>query len=74
MNRAELVDHLAIAEQHVQDGADHIVQQRARIDAGVHFHDEALRMLETLEDLQAVFVLDRDRLLAELHKLDAGAG
>ena len=69
MDRRMLMDHLALAEQHVEQGKEHIDRQTALIaKLECNGYDSALarKLLGTFQDLQALHTGDRDRLHREL--------
>jgi hypothetical protein len=69
IDRAIVMDHLALAERHVREGERHVARQREAVleferdgyDAGL-----ARRLLQQFEVLQKTHIADRDRLRAEL--------
>lgn len=77
MNRAMLLDHLRLAEAHVQSGERHIALLRRRIaeletgnlDARL---EQARALLDTLLHSQALHIDHRDRLRVDLTVADAG--
>jgi len=69
VDRAMLTQHLARAEELVHVGAEYVAgQQRLVADLEGHGHDGRLarELLTTFEQSQAMHVVDRDRLAAEL--------
>jgi hypothetical protein len=69
MDRAMLLDHLAIAESHVAQGERHIAEQQERIATLARDgHDivAAEELLRTLLETQRLHVADRDRIREEL--------
>ena len=69
MDKAMILDHLALAEQHVRQGRRHIAQQkRIILDLmnGGHDTSMARSLLVNFEDLLRTHVADRDRLKREL--------
>jgi hypothetical protein len=69
MDRAMIQDHLNQAERHIADGERHLSNQRALIAELEHDgHDTsaAKSLLRQFEELQALYVADRDRLRTEL--------
>lgn len=69
MDRAVLEDHLAQAERHVAEGARHVARQRELVaELKNHGHDwrAAMELLQEFEQMQALHIADRDRLLKEL--------
>lgn len=68
-NLALLRDHLAIAERHVASGNRVVTRQRrlvSKLEADGHDTREAQALLARFEDLQALHIADRDRLIDEL--------
>ncbi|MGY8711956.1 hypothetical protein RAD16_39995 [Bradyrhizobium sp. 18BD] len=71
MDRAMLQDHLAIAERHISEGAEHLARQQELIDRlANHNHDTsgALAVLRTMRETQAIHIADRDRIMQELER------
>jgi hypothetical protein len=71
MDKAMILDHLAIAERHVTQGCGHIAQQkRVILDLANGGHDTSMArsLLVSFEDVQRMHVADRDRLKRELAK------
>jgi hypothetical protein len=69
MDQKILEEHLAQVERHVSLGRSAIVRQREivyRLERDCHYAVEAKRLLATFEELQNIYVQDRDRLLKEL--------
>ena len=61
--------HLAEAERHIAQGADHVIKQEsliAELDRDGHDTTEAKKVLATLRETQALHVEGRDRILKEL--------
>jgi hypothetical protein len=74
MDRQTAIEHLAQAEKHVALGAKLIEKQRESVDLlDMHGHDgsQARALLVQFEKVQATYVADRDRLLAEVQELRA---
>jgi hypothetical protein len=72
MDRAMIEEHLAQAERHVALGEHHIALQRERVaKLGRDGHDftQASVLLTNFEELQAIYVADRDRLEGKLADL-----
>jgi hypothetical protein len=72
MDRARLMERLALAERHVREGACHVARQReivAQLKGHSHDAASARDLLTQFEALQALHVSDRDRLRAELAAL-----
>ena len=70
--RAMTRDHLEQAQRHVVEGDRHIVRQCeliADLERGGHDTHEARALLLQYEDIQVLFVSDRDRLQAKLAAL-----
>lgn len=64
-----LRQHLAQAERHVAEGERRIARQRelvAELARDGHDTDQATQLLRQFEELQALHVVDRDRLRKEL--------
>jgi hypothetical protein len=75
MDRATLEEHLALAAAHVAAGERLVARQRelvAQLERDGHDTLEATKVLNQLEQLQALYIADRDRLRKELG-LQAGA-
>ena len=69
MDRAIIQDHLAQTERHVSQGKEHISRQReiiADLERGGHDSKAARALLVQFEEMQALHIADRDRLLREL--------
>jgi hypothetical protein len=69
LSRRTLMDRLAKAEETVASGAQHVLQQRAalaRLGRDGQDAADASRLLALFEQVQAVHVADRDRLLREI--------
>ena len=68
-----LIDHLALAERHVAEGATILERQRALIKersrAGQSVED-AEELLRSMEETQEMHIADRERIRRELAKLD----
>ena len=74
MDRAILLDHLALAERHVAEGDRHLMRQReivAEIEEAGRDSALARGLLLTFEGSQATHIADRDRLLRELEGASA---
>ena len=72
MNRASIVEYLAVAERHVAQGEDNIARQReiiAEFQQGGHDTTAALDLLRVYEQTQAANFVGRDRYRAELAKV-----
>ncbi len=70
MDSAMLFDHLARAERQVAEGERHVATQRelvAKLGRDGHDTEQARLLLKQFEDLLALHVADRDRLLREVH-------
>jgi hypothetical protein len=68
MDRKMLKRHLAQANVHVETGRKHIVRQRkviAKLERGGHDTKQARALLDQ-EELQAMHIADRERILREL--------
>ena len=62
-------DHLALAERHVADGERHVARQKRlvyELERDGHDVTQAVTLVSTFEDTQALHVADRDRLREEL--------
>jgi hypothetical protein len=71
MDRTLLLQSLVEAERHVAEGERHLAKQEALIaelDRGGRDAEEARTILDTLRELQALHLQDRDRLLKELQQ------
>jgi hypothetical protein len=69
MDRAMIEEHLAQAERHVAVGEHHIALQRervARLERDGHDFTQASALLTNFEELQAIYIADRDRLEGKL--------
>jgi Spy/CpxP family protein refolding chaperone len=69
MDRATILNHLAQAERHVNMGAQHVSSQLSlieRMQRDGHDVTAARQLLEQFEEIQALHIVDRDRLRAEL--------
>jgi len=67
--RALIEDHLALAEKHVTKGERCVAEQRERVlrlERGGHDTTEALVLLARFQELQELYVSDRNRLRKEL--------
>ena len=63
------MERLALAEEHVALGAKNVARQReiiAELERDGHDATQAWELLAQLEQLQAMHVADRERLLGEL--------
>jgi hypothetical protein len=73
MDSKMMHEHLALAERHVAEGDRHLSRQRALIaelKRDGHGTGQAIDLLRTLEDTQATFIADRDRIRNELSKAE----
>ncbi|HSC19371.1 MAG TPA: hypothetical protein VLC74_10685 [Rhizomicrobium sp.] len=64
-----IIDHLRLAETHVAEGEHHVARQRelvAELDRDGHDTSQGRRLLLEFEELQAMHIADRNRLLREL--------
>jgi hypothetical protein len=69
MDRALLQLHLAEAERHVAVGERNLLRQRyliATLERDGHDTTDAVALLTSFSELQAIHIADRDRLLREL--------
>lgn len=76
MNREMLADHLLLATKHVEEGARHVLRQRAlvaELKRDGHDTGEAERLLAKFEELHTMHRADRDRLARELAELEQSA-
>jgi hypothetical protein len=73
MDRAQLAQLLQQAEDRVRQGEDHIRRQQriiAELERDAHDPSMARQLLATFEDLQALHVAGRDRLIRALAEYD----
>jgi hypothetical protein len=71
MPQWRLMENLALTEEQVALGAKHVARQReiiAELERDGHDTTQALALLAHFEQLQAMHIADRDRLLGELHE------
>jgi hypothetical protein len=71
MDRQQTMEHLALAEEHVRVGAKNVARQRemiAELERDGHDTTQARSLLAHFEQVQAMHVADRERLLRELHR------
>ena len=71
MDRTMLLQHLALAERHISEGAEHLAKQQELIDRlASHKHDtkDAMAVLTTMRKTQANHLQDRDRVVKELEQ------
>jgi hypothetical protein len=78
MDRAMMLEHLAQAAHHVATSYKNLGRQRALLAkfASENRHEEATRaaeLLVELEEMQMMFIVDRDRLIEELGDFDLAA-
>ena len=69
MDPALISDHLAAAEGHVAEGLAHLNHQRsiiAELERDGHDATLARELLATLEETQAMHIVNRDQLAEEL--------
>lgn len=69
MDRRVLLEHLAQAERHVDEGERHLAQQRAHVDElerDGHDSSVARELLRTMERTQVLHLSDRERMRREL--------
>ena len=69
MDRAMLLEHLALAEEHIQLGSQHIARQQQiieQLEAHGRNTFEARRMLQNFEDAHALSLAHRGRIKTEL--------
>jgi hypothetical protein len=78
VKRALVLDHLQQAERHVTDGRwrvfrqGELVAQLKRL--GGYYADDAVQMLRQFEDVLALQILQRDRLVSEMAEIDNHLG
>jgi hypothetical protein len=75
MDRQMVLDHLALAEQHIADGKTTIERQQtliAELERGGHETTRSRELLSQFLQTQKMHEEDRKRLRRELAKLDAG--
>jgi GTP cyclohydrolase II len=68
-DRSKLYEHLAIAEEHVAAAERSLVRQRgivAELERDGRNTAQALALLAYFEEVQAMHIAERDRLLREL--------
>ena len=71
MERATILEHLALAEKHIKEAEAHIAQQReiiAQIRSVGQDSSIAEKLLGSFEEMQLLHLADRDRIRAELAK------
>jgi hypothetical protein len=74
MDRAMLLNNLAMAESHISEGEQHLMRQQkiiARLQRnrpGSEALKQAISLLETMERAQRSHLADRERLKRMLHK------
>jgi hypothetical protein len=69
MDRQMLLEHLAMANKHVETGERHVRRQReliAELERDGHDTASARQLLEQFEKLQEMHIADRDRIQREL--------
>jgi len=69
MDRHILLEHLALAERHVDEGEGHLAQQRAHVDElerDGRDSSVARELLHTMEQTQVLHLADRERIRREL--------
>jgi hypothetical protein len=71
MDRQMLREHLQLAEKHVDEGEQHLRDQRRIVDelerdGHAKSAEKARELLATMEQTQALHLADRDRLRAQL--------
>ena len=67
-------EHLAQAERHVREGVAHVQRQRhlaVELERKGHDASTAWRLLNQFEELLALHIQGRDRIMAELKKIEA---
>lgn len=72
MDREIHLRHLAMSERHIAEGNRHLAAQEAliaRMDQLGQSTTEALRVLATLRETQALHIQHRDHILDELSRL-----
>lgn len=70
LNIAMLRDHLVMADRHVATG-NRVVTRQRQLETDGHDTREALALLARFEDLLALHVADRDRMIDELKSAEA---
>jgi hypothetical protein len=73
MDRAELAQLLQQAEDRVRQGEDHIRHQQriiTELERDAHDSSMARQLLATFEDIQALHIAGRDRLIRTLAEYD----
>jgi hypothetical protein len=76
MDRAQLAQFLQQAEDRVRQGEDHIRHQQriiAELERDAHDSSMARNILATFEDIQALHIAGRDRLIKALAEYDRRA-
>lgn len=76
MDRSVLEQHLALAQQHVIEGMDHLARQEtivAELERDGHDTAEALKVLATLRDTQKLHEQEVERIMMELKQQVASA-
>jgi hypothetical protein len=71
MDRAILLEHLELAEEHIEIGSRNIARQEEIIEKlQAHGHDTrvARQMLKSFEDARALCLEERERIQAELDR------
>src|SRR4029078_2107860 len=72
----QIIEHLALAQERVAIGAENIARQYGivgRLATDGHDTTSALAILSNMQELQAMHVAHRDRLLTALERLRAGS-
>ena len=77
MGRTMVEDHLAIAERHVLEGEQYLIRHRTlvtKLEQGRNpaATSEAQTLLAQFQQMQAVYIADRDWLRAEFSALSGG--
>jgi hypothetical protein len=73
MNRKTLIQHLALAQDHVEAGPRHIAKQQEifkRLEKGGHDATGAKRLLAQFDQVQVTRIIDCNRLTKERSKPD----
>ena len=73
IERAMVEEHLRLAERRVEEGKQHLANQReliCQMERDGHDTNEARRLLKEFEELQELHLADRERLRQEKAELD----
>src|SRR5262249_8037332 len=72
MDRSTILEHLSAARRHVATGERNIARQRqgvTELERGGHVSLDAKQLLARFEELQKLYISDRDRLETELAEI-----